>query len=259
MPCKGPTIERSVKDVDWEGWGRIENLLKKAERTDFEHGDQHFKRKHAQGLIIICFKTGGRISEVLSLTRDRVSLNAEFWTVTLPLAKKYRKTETVKKWKCTKCSRRWPEKPDTIINSTAVDWKLKCREGGEHKLEEYEGYKARKIEQERMIEFHRDEPLNEKFKKYVESCDNLLFPHHHDSMRPMRRSYAYQIITAVDSDIWPHWFRAQRACQLADELGFDLEERQDWFEWEDDEYPKLYGSRKYEMRDKWREPERRIR
>lgn len=259
MPCKGKTEERSVKDVNWEGWNRIKNLLEKARRTEFKHGNQRFKRKHARGLIIVGFKTGARVSEMLPLTRNKVSLEGEFWTVTLPLVKKYKKTEAVKKWKCEKCGRRWNKKPINIIDGSAEDWRLECREGGNHKITEYEGYKAKKIEDTRTIEFPSNEPLNEEFRNFVESCDDLLFPHPTKEGEIMKRSYAYNLVTTVDENIWLHWLRAQRAGQVADELGFTVEDRQDWFKWEEQKYAKMYGSRKYELRDKWRNPKRRIR
>jgi len=176
----------------------------------------------------------------------------------MPLVKKYEKTEDEEKWKCKKCNRRWSEKPTTIINKTANPLLLKCRIEGEHKVEKYEGYKSRSLESEREIEWRKNDPLNEELKEYINSCKDLLFPHPNKPREPMGRSYAYVLITEVDDDIWPHWLRAQRACQLADELDFTLEDRQNWFDWESDEYPRLYGSRKYEMRDKWRKPKRRI-
>lgn len=259
MPCKGPTIERSVKEVDWEGWNRIENLVKQAEKTKFETGNRDFKRRHAKGLILVGFKTGARVSEMLPLTRDKVSFDGEFWTVTLPLLKRYKQIKGgVKKWKCEKCDRRWSEKPTNIMSETAEEWRLECREGGTHSVTDYEGYKARKIKDTRTVEFPPKEPLSEEFRKYVESCKDLLFPHPRKDGEIMKRSYAYKLVTTVDSDIWLHWLRAQRAGQVSDELDFTVEDRQEWFEWEDDKYAKLYGSRKYEIRDKMKKPKRRI-
>lgn len=261
MPSQGPTIERSVKQVDWVGWNRMENLVKKSETAEFESGDEQFKRKHAKGLILVGFKTGGRISEILPLTRDKVSFEGDFWTVTLPLVKRYDKIKGgVTKWKCEKCGNRWKEKPSNIISGSAEEWRLKCRKGGHHEITDYEGYEAKtNTDKDRTIEIDSEEPLSQEFEEYVQKCDDLLFPHPTKDGEVMKRSYAYTLVTGVDSDIWLHWLRAQRACQLADELDFTLEERMAWFEWEDDTYPRMYGSRKHEMRDKMRKPKRRIR
>jgi len=58
---------------------------------------------------------------------------------------------------------------------------------------------------------------------------------------------AYQIVREIgrrlDLEIWPHWFRAQRASQLAQEYGFRERELKKFFSWEDprtaDHYAKL--------------------
>lgn len=261
MPCQGPTIERTVKDLDWVGWNRMEELVDQAEKTIFEHGNEQEKRLRAKGLILIGFKTGGRISEILPLTKDKFSFKGKFWTVTLPLVKRYDKIKGgVTKWKCEKCGNRWKEKPTNIINGSAEEWRLKCRKGGHHEITDYEGYEAEtKTDKDRTIEIDSTEPLSQEFKQYVQNCDDLIFPHPTKEGEVMKRSYAYTLVNTVDSDIWLHWLRAQRACQLADELDLTLEDRMEWFEWEDDEYARLYGSRKYEIRDKMENPKRRIR
>lgn len=241
--------QRDVKDLDWVGWNPLKSIVEKAKGASFETGDEAFKRHMARGLLLVGFKTGGRITEFIPLTRDKFSFEGEFWTVTLPLVKRYRKTKEVKKWKCVKCDRRWKKKPGRDVS---------CPIEGSHEFEKYDGYETKSLEKTRTVEFPADEPLSEEMKEWVEGREDLLFPHPYDETVPMRRSYAYTLIVGVDPDIWPHWLRAQRACQLSDEADFTLEERQDWFEWKDDEYPRYYGSRKYEMREKMSKPKRRI-
>lgn len=256
---KGPTSTRSVKELEWVGWNRIKELVEKTYSVEFEYGDQEFKRKYARGLILVGFKTGGRISEILNIRADDFSFDGEFWTITLPLEKRYNQTEAeVRKWKCERCNRRWMDKPTEIINRSAAEPLLSCSNGGYHKVTDYVGYETEKLFESRDIEFHSSEPLNEELKEYVLSCDNRLFPHPYHPEKPMKRAYAYTLINETDDEIWPHWLRAQRACQLADELGFDLEARQEWFKWEGQKYARLYGSKKYELREMWRDPVRRI-
>lgn len=47
------------------------------------------------------------------------------------------------------------------------------------------------------------------------------------------RVKAFQIVRGLGKELYPHWFRAQRACQLAVDYGFDLHELMDYFYWKD--------------------------
>lgn len=47
------------------------------------------------------------------------------------------------------------------------------------------------------------------------------------------RKRVYQIVTALHPTIYPHWFRAQRASQLALEYGYDVHDLVDFFNWKD--------------------------
>jgi len=40
--------------------------------------------------------------------------------------------------------------------------------------------------------------------------------------------------------MWPHWFRSQRASQLKNECGFTTDDRKDWFNWQTDPMASLY-------------------
>lgn len=41
--------------------------------------------------------------------------------------------------------------------------------------------------------------------------------------------------------IWPHWFREQRASQLAREYGMSWEQLMKWFSWETERQARKYG------------------
>jgi site-specific recombinase XerD len=45
------------------------------------------------------------------------------------------------------------------------------------------------------------------------------------------RIQTYRIVRSLDSQIFPHWFRAQRASQLALEYGFSVHDLIDFFNW----------------------------
>ncbi|KXB06016.1 hypothetical protein AKJ52_02655, partial [candidate division MSBL1 archaeon SCGC-AAA382C18] len=68
----------------------------------------------------------------------------------------------------------------------------------------------------------KDELLNQELEQYVQGCEDLLFPHPRDGSEPIHRSYAWKLVTKVDEDIWLHWLRTQRVCQLAEEADFQI-------------------------------------
>ena len=60
---------------------------------------------------------------------------------------------------------------------------------------------------------------------------------------------AYQIICSIGErlglDIWVHWFRSQRASQLSEEYGFDVERLNRFFGWTGGPLGKETTSQKY--------------
>lgn len=62
---------------------------------------------------------------------------------------------------------------------------------------------------------------------------------------PITPTRAYQIIEAVDPSVWPHWFRAQRAAQLAREYGFKLHDLMEFFQWKEMKTALRYASMGY--------------
>lgn len=47
----------------------------------------------------------------------------------------------------------------------------------------------------------------------------------------LSRNQVYRIVNNLDSDVFPNWFRAQRASQLELEYGFDIHDLIDFFNW----------------------------
>ncbi len=68
-----------------------------------------------------------------------------------------------------------------------------------------------------------DEPLVKYFVNYVDAKKKNIFK--------IGRIRAYQIITELEPDIYPHWFRSQRASQLAFEYGFQEHDLIEYFMW----------------------------
>jgi len=69
----------------------------------------------------------------------------------------------------------------------------------------------------------RSEPLSHILSDWIQERTKKLFR--------IGRIRAYQIITKIDPDVWCHWFRAQRASQLALEYGFSVHDLVEFFDW----------------------------
>lgn len=75
----------------------------------------------------------------------------------------------------------------------------------------------------RTFPIHIKEPLVPYLTDWLEQKDKKLFR--------IGRVRVYQIITKLEPKIYPHWFRAQRASQLALEYGLTVHELVDFFNW----------------------------
>ena len=215
---------RSVKvDVDaFCGWGFLLELIEAAPSA--------FMR----GLMAALFGTGGRISEVLGLETwmvdtslcDRVVVVQQ-----MPLLKRYEKVGDVTKWKCVgHCTKRWKEKPTPGEFAT-------------HKIQEYAGWVTKPVEDHRSFPIRVDEPVTPYFtdwwERRVEAGERVLFP--------IKRSAAFvrvrKVGEALDRDIpfckirspliYDHWFRSEKACQLAFDYGFDDDDLDLFFGWKE--------------------------
>jgi len=112
-------------------------------------------------------------------------------------------------------------------------------------------YKTERINALRDISFRADERLVKPMiewlapaLKNLKSLDEWLFPSPLDASKHISRKWAYSLISRTGDklgmELWPHWFRAQRASQLAS--GYDLHEASllEWFEWTKWETAKKY-------------------
>jgi site-specific recombinase XerD len=76
----------------------------------------------------------------------------------------------------------------------------------------------------RTFPIHIKEPLCSPLLKYVEARRT-------ERLFSIGRFQVYRIVRDLDDDVFPHWFRAQRASQLALEYGFDVHDLIDFFNW----------------------------
>jgi integrase len=85
-------------------------------------------------------------------------------------------------------------------------------------------WKTTKTKGYRTFPIPRREPLVPYLLDYLDLCKS-------DRLFNISRVHAWRIITKINPDVFPHWFRAQRASQLAVEYGFDVHDLVDFFDW----------------------------
>lgn len=190
-----------------------------------------------QGLMAALFETGGRISEILALRRDNVLLSHPNTVKTDPdiiivnnmiLLKRFKRVGKTTKYKCVgHCRKRWDQKP------SPEEYKI-------HKIKKYKGWITEPLKDFRTFPIRMDEPLTPFLVSWIKACKTkLLFP--------LNRSTAYVRIQKIgkklDRDIpfcnirsgqiYDHWFRAERACQLSFDYGFDDRDLDEFFGWKE--------------------------
>lgn len=195
------------------GWDFLQRMLDLAELP------------RAKLLITAGFLTGGRIEEVLKLEPHHFDFTMDPSMVVIrvmPVVKRYEKIGIQKKWKCKgHCKMRWggrqrPREPN-------------AKELERHNIVEYDGWETRLKKAYRTFPFPKTEPLVPVLHELIDGTDGKLFDFKYDT--------AYDEVTAIGQqlDTWipTHWFRAQRASQLALEYGFGEHELIEWFLWRD--------------------------
>jgi len=163
-----------------------------------------------QALISVLFETGGRVGEVLSLRKSNFILSHPevILVMKMPVLKRYEKVEKI---------------PDQTKKS-GYRWKTK-------KKEDY-----------RTIPIPRNSPLVPYILGYLNKLksDELLFPF----TRQTAFNYIRKIGKRLDKDLelYPHWFRAQKASYLASVHDYDVFSLKEFFKWKDDKMAEFYAS-----------------
>lgn len=167
-----------------------------------------------QGFVSTLFETGGRVSEVLELSRENFNLEAHKDLIVveyMPIFKRYRvigrrQDETKKrgfKFITEKVEdyRTFPIRKDEPLVHYMLKWLNTVKSG---KLFEFDRFMALKL-------------LREAGKKLNKPIPGTM---HRVEKRPL-----------LSSEIFNHLFRAERACQLASEYGFDVYSLNQFFGW----------------------------
>ncbi len=169
------------------------------------------------GFVATLFQCGGRVTETLMLKPNMFSVFKGctpklIMVENMPLLKRYKKL------------------------SDFLDDK-----GEKH-------YKTERINASRDFSFRADEPLVKPMIEWVIHALNKryewLFPSPYTD-KPLTRKWAYQLTEKIGNrlglELYPHWFRSQRASQLASEYDFREASLLEWFQWEKWETAKKYA------------------
>lgn len=214
MRKKRWTIEEVEEFCGWDFLGRMVELC---------------KRERDRALLASAFLTGGRINEVLRLKKEHFDLSSDPNLIVIramPVSKRFEKVGEVAKWKCLgHCKRRWAGQPDPQYFER-------------HKLVEYKGWITRPKEAYRTFVFPKTEPLVPLLINWLDGRNGLF---------DIGYDYAYKAVTALGVQLgtWipTHWFRAQRASQLALEYNFDARDLAEFFKWRDYAMALRYASK----------------
>ena len=101
----------------------------------------------------------------------------------------------------------------------------------------------------RSFPIRRDEPLVPYFLEGLKHVEDKLYPYTRQSVFLKVRRIGKQLNMEVpfssihSSELYPHWFRAQRARQLRHDYKFTDEDLRDWFGWKytKERMPAIYG------------------
>jgi hypothetical protein len=192
---------RAVTQIEgFAGWTKIVGLVERAQSREY------FGRRDG-ALLATLFLTGGRVSEVVrssfptesgelveyGLKKSNFRVDGDFVVV--------ERMRVLKQY------------------STLDTW-----------FDRETGMKVHRTDRSlvfRNFAFPKDEPLVYVLTGWLETLgpDDYLFP--------LSSRHAYRIVVQTDRGVWPHWFRSQRASQLAMEYGFGLNQLMRFFLWMD--------------------------
>jgi len=202
----GTDIEKFV------GWDTLLELIHECENTEYQitpvwenmgYAPEEYQdklRKRDQALIAALFLTGGRASEVAGIRVSNFNiLPTEIHVEGMRVLKRYKVVETIK---------------NSDGSRTYITEPMEMTRG--------------------IFSINRDEVLVPYLLRWIQESEDYLFPSPSDKPY-LSRQRIHQIVKEIGKRIglrlWVHWFRSQRASQLATEYGFTIHQLADWFRW----------------------------
>ncbi|MHA2429113.1 MAG: tyrosine-type recombinase/integrase [Candidatus Hermodarchaeia archaeon] len=206
----------SVEAIDrFCGWPFLLKIVNECKNTEYRISPawtppnissekyQQFLIIRDQGIIATMFETGGRVSEVLALRKNNFEITNDWIRVVgMPVLKRHRKDK-----------------------ETGEIIKIPTTRG--------------------RFGIPRAEPLVPYMLRIIKMAKDYLFPSPKDGNEHLSSVRAYQIVRNIGErlgiHLWDHWFRAQRASQLASQYNYRLHELMEFFNWEDVKTAKRYA------------------
>lgn len=212
----GDYTKSSMGDIEkFVGWDTLMGLVEECRNTTYKPSpvwpadealiEEYRQRliRRDQALIAALFLTGGRVNEVVPLRKA----NFEYYLQATPPAIRVRGMTVLKRYK----------KVDTYKDS----------EGRKR-------YVTERVTMSRgVFSINMKEPLVPVLTSWLAEVDDHLFESPARDRSHISDSWAYKIVRRVGKrigvEVWPHWFRSQRASQLVTDYGFPIHELADWF------------------------------
>jgi len=233
------SVERDVSQ--FVGWDILIAMINECDKTPyfkrsrFRHPyDADKLRRRDKALIATLFEAGGRVQEVLLLRKSNFEVTKDSLVVSdMKVLKRYKKVDEILDIKAEKPKGEigklyhWSHKHDAWVRRRYVTKPVLVTRG-------------------RFI-IPKFEPLVKPILTWLDEIedDNQLLFEGWGKLPHLTRERAYQIVRdigrRVGLRICNHWFRAQRACQLATEYGFRDAELRRFFLWENDETVHKYA------------------
>lgn len=195
------SVERDVQEFC--GWPKLLGLVAECDKTTYRVDQRDHLRERDKALVATLFETGGRVSEVLMLRKQNFHIQKDRVLVKgMRVLKRYRK---VGEYKERSGRKSW--KTDSVFTTRGI------------------------------FTVRRFEPLAPIMVSWIEACNDYIFPSgsNKNKLQHLSRTRAYQILRdlgrRVGIHLYNHWFRAQRASQLASEYSFREHELLRWFSW----------------------------
>jgi integrase len=242
---------RIVEDItEFCGWDTLNNIFRACEKLPYDtwrikHRNRDFIIARDKSLIATAFLTGGRINEVLDLKPSNFDTesNGEYIIVTNMLLEKVYTYEQLKDPVFVT-----PNELATMDDTR--HFKLENILGDEVYVKRWETRRNVAQSVRKPFPIFKSDPFVLLLKQWIDlykEYDDYLFASTdiRREGKPITSTRAYQIITSVGRisgvDIFPHWFRAQRASQLFKEWNLSWEELKLWFSWRTDAMAEKYA------------------
>ena len=228
------------------GWNKLLSIIDACNHIDYDVYWREYCRERDKALIATMFETGGRVGEVLSLTRDNFDFNhSKYCLVTgMLLEKRFLKTgsyiETLEKEPTGVHAKLY--EPKLLDNGKQIWTRKRWRTT-------ITSDKVKRLRIRRPFPIFKNEPLYPIMKAWIQrNHGDLLFPSpktRKNGSREMTESNAWIIVnrlqTLTDIEMWPHWFRSQLIQQQHHDYGLTWEELKMWFSWVSEKMAELYA------------------